>query len=296
MGMEKVSKKAQADSGKDRPRGAFSRYKKEQMEILRDAEINRPSLDKKIGILRKINDETEWGDSCYAKDHIKQGMAALYPSRLYLSSDEVKCLSAELPDINTNEFGYCLILGSLMEGSPDESFVLLLPEHFTPDCLCAANSKNVTVVGTGGEGLGWEMRGGAVIVEGDVLIGACTGMIGGSVTIRGNAGDELGIGMEGGRILIQGDAGNDVGGAMYGGRIEIMGNAGDFVGSGNYYWEKHDERNGMRAGNIIIRGDAGSHLGEGMRGGQIHVDGEIVGMGDVVGGRIYHKGKLIVEK
>jgi len=34
-----------------------------------------------------------------------------------------------------------------------------------------------------------------------------------------------------------------------------------------------------------------------MKGGEIHVNGEIEGLGeDIKGGRIYHKGKLIVNK
>jgi hypothetical protein len=53
----------------------------------------------------------------------------------------------------------------------------------------------------------------------------------------------------------------------------------------------------MEKGSITVIGDAGNNIGEGMRGGEIHLEGDCSGLsGSIVGGRIYHKGNLIVDK
>jgi formylmethanofuran dehydrogenase subunit C len=71
--------------------------------------------------------------------------------------------------------------------------------------------------------------------------------------------------MKGGCVTVQGDAGNEVGEFMHGGII-------------------------------IVKGNAGSHVGLMMRGGEIHLEGDYGGIGYVEHGKIYHKGKLIVDK
>ena len=53
----------------------------------------------------------------------------------------------------------------------------------------------------------------------------------------------------------------------------------------------------MEGGSIIVRGDAGNWCGYLMKGGSIHVDGEIGRISDdIIHGKIFHKGKLIVDK
>ena len=52
---------------------------------------------------------------------------------------------------------------------------------------------------------------------------------------------------------------------------------------------------GMDGGKIIVNGDVGV-VGEGMTNGEIHIEGEYGGGGNVVSGRIYHKGELVVDK
>jgi hypothetical protein len=47
---------------------------------------------------------------------------------------------------------------------------------------------------------------------------------------------------------------------------------------------------------LIINGDVGHALGNNMNGGEIHVNGKIEGLGSPNKGRIYHNGKLIVDK
>ncbi|RLI11906.1 formylmethanofuran dehydrogenase subunit C [Candidatus Bathyarchaeota archaeon] len=99
--------------------------------------------------------------------------------------------------------------------------------------------------------VGFEMRSGRIIVEGD--IGLLTGEH-----------------MRGGTIEIHGSAGSWLGARMLGGRIEVHGSAGDYVGSAY-----RGARDGMKDGCIIIHGNAGSELGNYMRGGTIEVQGSV---------------------
>ena len=52
----------------------------------------------------------------------------------------------------------------------------------------------------------------------------------------------------------------------------------------------------MNGGRIMIRGNAGNCIGDDMNEGKIYVFGEIGSIGEVHGGKIYHRGELIVDK
>jgi formylmethanofuran dehydrogenase subunit C len=105
-----------------------------------------------------------------------------------------------------------------------------------------------------------------------------------NITVMGNVGSDLGYKMIGGSILVEGNATGIVGCQMKNGIITIKRNAGDSVGP---Y---------MEGGTIIIEGDARNEVGYGMEGGEIHVLGKIGYIGRLKHGKIYHKGKLIVNK
>jgi hypothetical protein len=83
--------------------------------------------------------------------------------------------------------------------------------------------------------------------------------------VHGSLGVMTAISMEGGNLIVKGDVENHCGFYMKGGRVIIEGNAHYFVG-------------------------------ERMKGGEIHVGGEIGSIGDVKAGKIFHKGRLIVDK
>jgi len=68
------------------------------------------------------------------------------------------------------------------------------------------------------------------------------------------------------------------------GMLIVRGNAGNFAGAQ------------MSGGRLVIEGDAGTSLGEGMSGGEISVEGGIAHIGEVKGGKIFHKGKLVLER
>jgi len=88
------------------------------------------------------------------------------------------------------------------------------------------------------------------------------------------------------RIMVNGDVGDFVGNYMEGGMIVVEGNADKWAGSD------------MKDGIIKIKGRARECVGRLMQGGEIRVDGgEYVSPDeDIFKGRIYHKGKLIVDK
>ncbi|NYZ74133.1 hypothetical protein H0O00_03245 [Candidatus Micrarchaeota archaeon] len=106
-----------------------------------------------------------------------------------------------------------------------------------------------------------------------------------NITVNGDAGNHLGFAMNGGSIIVNGNARWHPGGLMRGGSIIVNGDAGWYVGLN------------MRGGSITMNGDAGKGAGAGMRGGEIHIEGSIEEIAtDIKHGKIYHKGKLIVDK
>jgi len=124
-----------------------------------------------------------------------------------------------------------------------------------------------------------------IIVKGDTGLMTGSNMFGGEMVIEGNAGWRLGFEMRGGSIIVKGDVDNDVGDRMENGSISVKGNARDFVGA-------H-----MKGGEVIIEGNARG-LGYHMRGGSISINGdfEFISTDQMLGGKIFQKGKLIFEK
>ena len=101
------------------------------------------------------------------------------------------------------------------------------------------------------EGIGEDLDGGHIIVEGDVGAHAGRNMKKGRLDIRGSTGAYLGAGMKGGLISVAKNAGDFVGGALTG------------------------EKNGMAGGTIVVDGDVGERAGDRMRRGTIIARGTI---------------------
>ena len=95
------------------------------------------------------------------------------------------------------------------------------------------------------------------------------GMRGGKIIIKGDVGMHVGVGMRGGTITVEGDASDWVGAEMKGGNITVKGSAGNYAGAGY-----RGGTPGMKKGSIEIDGDAGDHLGEFMGSGEITVKGK----------------------
>ena len=95
------------------------------------------------------------------------------------------------------------------------------------------------------------------------------GMKGGRIVIEGNVGMHLGATMKGGEIVVEGNASDWLGAEMRGGLIRVKGNAGNLIGAAY-----RGSKRGMNRGTIIVEGNAGNEVGERMRRGLIVILGD----------------------
>jgi formylmethanofuran dehydrogenase subunit C len=132
--------------------------------------------------------------------------------------------------------------------------------------------KNGEIVVNGDVGmhLGEQMKGGTITVHGNVGSWAGSMMRGGAIEIHGNAGDYLGApyrgsteGLHGGTLIVHGNVGNEMGTHMKKGLIKVYGSAGQFVG-----FHMHD-------GTIYVENDCGGRAGACMSDGKIVVGSRI---------------------
>ncbi len=114
----------------------------------------------------------------------------------------------------------------------------------------------LTIDGPAGRDVGLAMTGGTIATTGDVGDGAAVAMAGGYLAIRGSAGDRLGgaapgasRGMIGGEIIVRGDTGADAGARARRGLIVVGGNAGPRAA------------HAMIAGSLVVCGRAGPGTG-----------------------------------
>ncbi len=196
-------------------------------------------------------------------------------------------------------------LSGLAGGCPEEAFIIhTLHLDILPGALGRRNTKRVDVIGPVGDYAAESMTGGLLEVHGDAGMRAGWLMLGGRLVIHGSAGKGLAFTLRRGGIIVKEDAGDEAGASMESGSIAIGRNAGDYLGQGMAGGEISVARDagdmagiGMKGGIIRIAGNSGAELGKGMAGREIHVGGEIESVSDsILGGRIYHKGRLIVDK
>lgn len=112
---------------------------------------------------------------------------------------------------------------------------------------------------------------GSVVIRdaGDRLYGVGAEMNGGRLVVEGHGGDCLGRGLLSGEIRVEGSCGDYAGAAMHGGTIEIRGNAGDYLGA-----PLAGERVGIRGGSVLVRGNCGDRAGERQRGGLLLLEND----------------------
>jgi formylmethanofuran dehydrogenase subunit C len=120
------------------------------------------------------------------------------------------------------------------------------------------------------EGLGREMRGGQLEVEGNVGSHCGTAMQGGTIRVTGDAGDHLAgalagasRGVVGGEIIVLGSAGSWVAERMRRGLVYVGGSTGEFAGRG------------MIAGTLVVGGEPGTGAGQGIKRGTLVALGSI---------------------
>jgi formylmethanofuran dehydrogenase subunit C len=291
----------------------FGRYKDEDEKAVRrivGAKEN-PAIEGMKGVWRAYA----------ARDLMTPYEIALEMTRpLAYSAEDVTrfCIAlAEFQDVKQFHEIAGSFLSALIANSPEDSFVLPVGQFVRRiDNLGFHNTKNLTIIGDTGHYAGAGMEKGSILIKGDGHRQVGGGMTGGSIIIENDA-SSVGDGMQGGEIEVKGSPGeagkdmkgglvriggdcyrcgerltggsiivsgyaNDVGEAMEGGNIRVN---GDCRGSAGQY---------MRGGLIVIEGDA--CIGDWMMRGEIRVEGDIRRIGNDPGGKIYHKGKLVVDK
>lgn len=98
-------------------------------------------------------------------------------------------------------------------------------------------SGSISVTGHAGLYAGCEMKNGFLQIDGDAgdflggaLPGNKQGMKGGTVLVKGNVGQRAGDHMRRGQILVEGNAGDYCGSRMLAGTIAVMGSTGRYLG------------------------------------------------------------------
>lgn len=142
--------------------------------------------------------------------------------------------------------------------------------------------------------IGESMKGGEIVINGNVGMHVGSAMSGGKITVNGNADDWAGAMMKGGELEINGDAGHYVG-AAYRGFWKGMSN-GKIVVSGKVGNESLSWVSGSGPAKrfpTLICGSAGAFLGIHSHGGTIIVEGDCdrCAGADQVRGTIVIKGK-----
>ena len=126
----------------------------------------------------------------------------------------------------------------------------------------------IIIDGTAGDYVGGAMSGGAITVHGHARDLAACEMAGGTLTIVGNVGDFAAStlpgsmdGMRGGTFIVKGNAGDRFADRMRRGSALVFGSVGDFLASR------------MVAGTVAVGGSVGVHVGYGMRRGSVVLAG-----------------------
>jgi hypothetical protein len=81
---------------------------------------------------------------------------------------------------------------------------------------------------------------------------------------------------------------------LWGKKLIVNGDVGAFAGSDMS--NPYDTDGECKPGILVINGDADHSLGLDMDGGEIHVSGNIRMIGTFTSGKIFHRGKLIIDK
>jgi formylmethanofuran dehydrogenase subunit C len=282
----------------------FGGYKKETPKRTRESDVTEDhSLDKLIRIWKRFTNGERYAQENYPEAYELAGKIS------YSSEDITRfCITMAQFQGESNFFenkaGTFL---SALINNGNEGKYMIPTEHFDMEIhwLGLANSKDVTVVGDVGIYSGVFMRSGNIEIRGNVGRGVGSGMKSGNIIVKGDAECYVGSGwhsgsMRGGLIIVEGNAGADAGRSITGGEIRINGDVGDSPGKlmrdGLITIDGNAGRTAgsqMKGGKLLIRGNAGKLLGNLMEGGEIHLEGGYESLGEVKGGRIYHKGKLI---
>ncbi len=278
----------------------FHGYKPEEERPCRDATLQTGVTAKLLGVWSQLDanvDENNYTPDLLYPDALKK----LKGLRWTAKDIEYMLITFDLIGETSKSGWFYETIGTffsaLINKAKEREFTLdaRLIHGEDIDELGYRNMKTLTILGNAGMSTGGCMRKGILRVSGNS--GYMTGyrMMGGLLIVEGNADEETGYEMSGGKIIVKGNAGDSVGGQMRGGEIIVEGNAGSWIGCSEMGPDS-DRLYSMTGGKVTINGKAGADVGEDMQGGEIHLNGEFESIGNVISGKIFHKGKLIVDK
>jgi len=242
----------------------FGKYKPEEEKEVRKVQVKEDKVLKKLKTAwKKVKADAHRFCDDFHRDALKQVKGLDY------SAKDVENFSIVLVEFQGEKYfsdKAGAFLSALINNGKDSNYVIHTGHLARAiDFLGYKNTKNMIVNGNAGHNVGH-------------------GMQDGTINVNGNAGHFVGRAMEAGSIIVNGSAGWDIGYQMINGTIIVRGNAEFSVGAK------------MKGGSITMSGNAGENVGDEMEGGEIRVEGKICEIGPVRGGKIYHKGKLIVDK
>ena len=242
-----------------------SKFAKYAPETERDVRVPEITVDRALARLRKVWDR--------------------YVRACSLDPNKPGSLLSETWDDEKDRHPYRLAMILLEDvkypARAVEQFSILIPEFQGPECFSRMAGYFLTALVNNGRNFDYVLHTkhyGFAVSE----IGTQNSK---RIIVDGDVGNLAGTDMRSGRLLINGNADDSLGCAMKGGIIIINGNATEGVGSE------------MEGGTIIVKGNADRGVGFRMMGGEIHLEGDYKSLDeDIKGGKIYHKGKLIVDK
>jgi hypothetical protein len=271
----------------------FRRYKGETEKKIRQQQdvVRDKFMDKMLELMDwYLSDSSSFGligdENVVAGGHYLKICKMLHERGLICSPAEAEKVCIALTDYSdAPEFRIRagLFLSAMVNGGWKERYILPV-DHLEPlHYLGFGNVSDITILGDVGVMCGFGMREGWM-------------------TIKGSANRWLGHGMGGGLIKVEGDVGGGLGFGMSGGVIAVDGDVKSMEGPYRTVpmdWGKTRAESG---GTIIVNGNVDrigfsmeGRLGIPWFGGDIYVGGDI-GSIEEPHGRIFHKGKLIVDK
>lgn len=262
---KRISGKTQAVTKVD---SRFRKYKPEERKEVREIKVTHDQMRMQlIDAWKRFI--FSFGSDTYTNSHEYYNAAVRVVTKLtaYTAKDVEKFVltATEFQDVRFFPTFLGVFLSALINLGKDSEYVIHTHHLQTPPWLLGfKNSKLITVEGDLGVDGGIDMKNGRLAVNGNVR--------------------SVGLSMKNGIIIVNGNSTGDDCFLMKGGTVLIRGNSGVLTG------QRLDD------GVLIVKGNVGRLVGNAMNGGVIHLLGDYESIGGVQHGKIYHKGKLIVDK
>jgi hypothetical protein len=205
----------------------FSRYAPMEEKTVRDVQVTENEVVPQLKNLfrqTKYDENYDRYDRFYRETFHKQ-IARLVKGIDY-SAKDVELFSLVLEELKKDFKDICavtcfglpwglesstkvgLFLSALINQGKDRDYIIHTENlSFAIFHLGFKNTKNITVVGPVGDGLGCQMNSGTIVVTGHAADDVGEHMDGGTIRVKGNTGDYIGGDMRDGKIYLSGDYG-----------------------------------------------------------------------------------------